>query len=91
MNLKDYQEFAKMGWKPGMDLITTALGLGGETGEVLDILKKSRRDQTSIDMSHLSEEIGDVFWYLFNLCSILGLKVEDVLDQNVAKLNERYK
>ena len=91
VTIKSYQEFAKLKWKPGMDQTTILLGLGGETGEVLDIFKKARRDQVSPDMNHVIEEIGDVFWYLFNLCSILNVSVEHVLEANMIKLQERYK
>ena len=91
VTIKSYQKFAKKKWKPGMDLITILLGLGGETGEVLDCFKKARRDEDFVNKEHAIEEIGDVFWYLFNLCSILDLDVEQVLEANVKKLNERYK
>lgn len=74
-----------------MDLVTILLGLGGETGEVLDCFKKARRDLDKPNMEHVIEEIGDVFWYIFNLCSILDLDVEQVLEANMKKLQERYK
>lgn len=91
MEIKEYQQFAKEKWKAGVDIWTLGLGLGGETGEVLEILKKARRDEKPINMKSMKEELGDVFWYLFNLCSILDLDVEQVLQENVNKLKERYK
>lgn len=90
MTFEEYQEFAKQNWKPGCDDITFALGLGGETGEVLEILKKARRDQAPIDFKHLKEEIGDVLWYVANLCTSFGFSLEDVAYSNVGKLCERY-
>ena len=90
MDFKEYQEFAKKDWKPGCDDITFALGLGGETGEVLDILKKARRDRTVPDMAHLAEEIGDVLWYVANLCTAFGFSLEEVAEKNKQKLIRRY-
>lgn len=92
MNFDDYQEFAKKGWKPGCDLRVFALGLGGESGEVLDIIKKKYRDEQPIEnyKEHLKEEIGDVLWYIANLCTVLGFKLENVAIENKQKLLKRY-
>ena len=90
MHLKEYQAFAKLKWKPGVDHITLALGLGGETGEVLDIIKKARRDGVEVDRKHIKEELGDVFWYLVNLCTVYDFSIEELFDENVLKLDERY-
>lgn len=91
MNTKDYQEFCSKGLKKGNDLITFMLGLGGEAGECLDIVKKARRDQKPIDCNHLMEELGDVCWYITNICSSLNISIDTILEMNVAKLKERYK
>lgn len=85
-----YQEFCKKSKKPGCDLTVYLLGLAGETGEVLDIFKKARRDQQSVDLQHVKEEIGDVCWYIANLCTELGWTIEEVLECNIKKLEERY-
>lgn len=90
MTFEEYQEFAKQNWKPGCDNITFALGLGGETGEVLEILKKARRDCTEPDMEHLAEELGDVLWYLANLCTVFNFSLADIAEQNRIKLARRY-
>lgn len=89
-NLKTYQEFCKKNWKPGCDDMVFALGLGGETGEVLEIIKKARRDIMVVDKQHLKEELGDVLWYVANLCNVYGLSMQEVLDSNIAKLEVRY-
>lgn len=91
MEIKDYQEFAKQKWKAGCDKDVFALGLGGETGEVLEVIKKSKRDQKEIDIKHLEEELGDVLWYVANLCTCYNLDMEQVMIKNVNKLKERYK
>ena len=92
MNFKDYQDFAKKDWQPGCDLKVFALGLGGESGEVLDIIKKVFRDQKPIEevKDHLKEELGDVLWYIANLCNVLGFDLENVAIENKLKLNKRY-
>ena len=90
MTLAEYQNFAKQNLRPGCDEVVFALGLGGETGEVLEILKKARRDLAVPDIPHIKEELGDVLWYVANLCTVFGLTLEEVIDGNVHKLCERY-
>ena len=90
MTLKEYQEFASKNLKAGYDTKVFALGLGGETGEVLDILKKAYRDQSPVNKEHLKEELGDVLWYVANLCTCFGFSLEDIILSNVMKLTERY-
>lgn len=87
----EYQKFCATGLKKGNDLVTYMLGLGGEAGECLDIVKKARRDQTTIDRVHLMEEIGDVYWYLSNICTELNVSIDSVLEMNRIKLKKRYK
>jgi NTP pyrophosphatase (non-canonical NTP hydrolase) len=88
--LEEYQDFCKKGHKPGCGLSVYALGLGGESGEVLDIIKKALRDEKPVDTKHVKEELGDVYWYLANLCTYFGFSIEEVLDDNMKKLQERY-
>lgn len=90
MTVKDYQEYCKKAWKPGCDELVFALGLGGETGEVLEIVKKARRDCKEIDIPHLREELGDVLWYVANMCTSHGFDMEEIMEENVTKLNARY-
>lgn len=86
--LKEYQEFCQK--KQNYTKLLLAVGLGGETGEVLDIIKKEHRDNKPVDIKHLEEEIGDVMWYVANLCTIYGLSLEEVIQNNIKKLKERY-
>jgi NTP pyrophosphatase (non-canonical NTP hydrolase) len=73
------------------DLFIMTAGLGGESGEVLEILKKSERPKApKIDKEHLTEELGDVFYYLNMLCNYYDLKFQDVVKSNICKLNKRY-
>ena len=92
----EYQEFASSALQPKFKgefgLYGFALGLGGETGEVLDAIKKRELyERKDIPVEHIEEELGDVMWYVANICTTYGLKLDDVLEQNVQKLRERYK
>lgn len=95
MKFKDYQKWVLKMWKGNPDQLDLtdhyimSTGLGGEAGEVLEILKKSVRNGT-LDKVHLSEELGDVLYYLAMLCNYHGLSLKDVMEQNVAKINDRY-
>lgn len=85
-------------------VIYPALGLAGETGEAVDIIKKSVRYRTKdMDFSlvdaqsgkdrteDMVSELGDVLWYWVNLVKDLGLNYEDILQYNYDKLRKRYK
>lgn len=90
-NLKEYQDLCKKGWKKGCCREVFCLGLAGETGEVLEVVKKSIRDEKPIDITHLKEELGDVVWYIANICTIFNLDLQEVIDENINKLSIRYK
>lgn len=72
-----------------------ALKLNGEAGEVAEHIGKIKRDDgytiTTERSEALFKEIGDVCWYVANLCTELEFKLEDVLDYNLAKLADRQK
>jgi NTP pyrophosphatase (non-canonical NTP hydrolase) len=66
------------------------LGVAGESGEVADIIKKFVGHDVPIDMDHMKSELGDVDWYLNELCRYFGWTLEEVQEANRAKLRERY-
>lgn len=66
------------------------LGLAGETGETLDLLKKFFYHGHDLDLVKTKKELGDVLWYVSELCSALGLSLQDVADTNIEKLHARY-
>lgn len=86
----DYQEWAETTVGPDANPLMIALGVGGEAGEVLEIIKKGNRPGRTVDVDHLSEEIGDVLWYLANLATYYDLDLEEIVLQNMEKLEERY-
>ena len=94
MDLKKYQEFAHQGILPAAygknQLLHFALGLAGETGEVCDDIKKREYHGRDISLEHTKEELGDVMWYVANICNELGFTLDEVLELNMAKLKKRY-
>lgn len=95
VTLKEYQEFAHMAPHPASigknQLLHYALGLSGEVGEVCDDIKKREYHGRDIPMSHTKEELGDVMWYVANVCSELGFDLQEVIEENMTKLKARYK
>ncbi|HEY1348831.1 MAG TPA: nucleoside triphosphate pyrophosphohydrolase family protein [Ktedonobacteraceae bacterium] len=71
-------------------LILTALGIAGEAGEVVDIVKKVLYHAHELDTSALCKEVGDLLWYVVLLCETVGLTLDEVMKTNVEKLRQRY-
>lgn len=67
-----------------------ALGVGTESGELQDILKKALVYGKPIDKVNVKEEIGDVIWYLDRLCKMYGWTLEEIMETNIQKLKTRY-
>jgi NTP pyrophosphatase (non-canonical NTP hydrolase) len=74
-------------------IVYPTLGLANEAGEVAGKVKKFFRDRqgriTDADRDALALELGDVLWYLSELCTRLGVRLEDVAAGNIAKLADR--
>lgn len=66
------------------------MGLCGEAGEAMDILKKFLFQGHSLDKEHLAKELGDVAWYLAVSSDALGYSLEDIFQMNIDKLKKRY-
>jgi NTP pyrophosphatase (non-canonical NTP hydrolase) len=65
-------------------------GLVGETGEVVDEIKKVLFHGHNMKRDKMVEELGDVFWYLANLMTVLGINMDEVMRGNIKKLEKRY-
>ena len=82
----DFNEYQKQSRKTaiypdkGKNYIYPALGLGGESGEVLEKIKKLIRDKNGkVDKEFLvllEKELGDMLWYLANLASEFKIKLD---------------
>ena len=66
------------------------MGLNGEAGEAIDILKKHLFQGHDLDEDHLAKELGDVAWYLAISADAIGYDLETILQMNVNKLQARY-
>jgi len=74
-------------------LLTAALGLAAETGEFCEIPKKmffQGKPLNEENLFHMKRELGDVMWYWINACRALNLDPNDVIAENVSKLESRY-
>jgi NTP pyrophosphatase (non-canonical NTP hydrolase) len=67
-----------------------ALGLAGESGEVVDQIKKCLFQGHEIDRLKMVDELGDVLWYYTLICKAMGITLQEVMQHNVAKLRRRY-
>lgn len=75
----------------GEGLLTmAALGLAGETGEVVDMIKKHLFHNKHLERDKIKSELGDVRWYLEAILVATGLTMEDIEAANVEKLRKRY-
>tara|TARA_R110000868_G_scaffold4864_4_gene30351 strand:+ start:492 stop:932 length:441 start_codon:yes stop_codon:yes gene_type:complete len=74
-------------------LITAGFGLGSEGGEFQEIVKKILFQGKPLDdasVHHMKRELGDIIWYWVNACHALHLDPNDVIAENVTKLESRY-
>jgi NTP pyrophosphatase (non-canonical NTP hydrolase) len=74
-------------------LLTACLGLAAEGGEFIEVPKKiifQGKPLTEENVFHMKRELGDVMWYWINACRALNLDPNDVIDENVCKLESRY-
>ena len=74
-------------------LLTGAVGLSAEGGEFMEIVKKAIFQGKPINddnIFHMKRELGDIMWYWVNSCRALGLDPNEVIAENVHKLESRY-
>jgi NTP pyrophosphatase (non-canonical NTP hydrolase) len=94
MTINDYQKLAMRTLNPQLNekdvLLNSVMGLCGESGEVIDLVKKWYCQGHELDEDHLKSELGDVAWYLAEACFALHIDLESVLAGNIEKLKKRY-
>ncbi len=76
----------------GLSLIVPMLGLAGETGQLLSEYKKHLRDGEAhrLFKERVSEELGDLLWYIANVASKFELTLDDIAVANLVKVNARW-
>ena len=94
MTPNEYQKLAMTTLNPDLSrqdvLINAVMGLCGESGEAIDIVKKHLHQGHPLDKEKLSKELGDIAWYLAEAATALDMDLEDILAQNIEKLRLRY-
>lgn len=73
-----------------MRMLHGAMGISTEAGELLDALKKHIFYGKDLDLVNLSEELGDLFWYMAIICDACGWEFCDIMNDNIEKLKKRY-
>lgn len=71
-------------------IIYAALGIAGEAGEFVEIIKKNVFHEKEFNKNHAIRELGDICWYVTLACNSLQISLEDVFQTNIDKLNARY-
>ena len=94
MTGNEYQQLAMTTLNPELCkrdvLINSVMGLCGESGEAIDIVKKWIAHGHELDKDHLAKELGDIAWYLAEAATALDMDLEDILQANLEKLKQRY-
>jgi len=94
MTINEYQRLAMTTLNPKLDrkdvLINGVMGLCGESGEAIDIVKKWLAQGHELDREKLARELGDIAWYLAETAYALDIPLEDILRANIEKLKKRY-
>jgi len=75
-------------------LMTALIGMMAESGEFAEVVKKKvfQNDTqfTNEEVFHMKRELGDVLWYWVQGCKALGFTPDEVMDENIRKLESRY-
>ena len=74
-------------------LLTGGIGLASEGGEFNEIIKKcvfQGKPLNEDTIFHMKRELGDIMWYWINACRALDLDPDEVIEENVRKLESRY-
>ena len=94
MTANEYQKKAMETLNPELSqrdvLLNGVMGLCGESGEAIDIVKKHLSQGHDLDKEHLAKELGDIAWYLAETATAIGYELDDIFRMNIEKLKKRY-
>lgn len=94
MQINEYQTLAMTTLNKDLTkkeiLVNSVMGLNGEAGEVIDIVKKHLFHGHELNKEELIKELGDVAWYLAEAAYALDIDLETILIKNIEKLKKRY-
>jgi len=92
-NLKEYQNLCKKTAQPFKDkekeIFTWGLGICGEAGDVGGCIKKTFSHKNN-QKAGIRENLGDTLWYAAMICNYFNWDLDEVLEENIAKLKKRY-
>ena len=71
-------------------LLNAVMGMCGEAGEAIDLLKKHRAQGAALDIDRLVKEVGDCLWYIAEFAEASGVSLAEIAQRNIAKLKARY-
>lgn len=90
LDFNEYQNAAKRTLYGNEQVLTNcALGLAGESGQVVDLVKNYTFRSRKLDRKELIHEMGDVLWYLSQIAEWADIPFEEVAKANIEELNQR--
>ena len=94
MTINEYQKLAMVTLNPELSrrdvLLNSVMGLCGESGEAIDLVKKHLMQGHDFDREKFAKELGDIAWYLAEAATAIDMELEDVLQMNIDKLRKRF-
>lgn len=94
MTVNEYQVAALRTANPALtqmeQLQNGVMGLNGEAGECIDLIKKHLFQGHTLNKEHIAKELGDVAWYLAISADAIGYDLETIFQMNINKLKDRY-
>lgn len=94
MNFSEYQKLALISKSKDIsgdsELVNAVMGLNGEAGEVIDLVKKHYFHGHELDLEKIKLELGDVLWYIAECADALNLSMDEIAEANISKLKKRY-
>lgn len=91
LTLNEYQAFSRRAIARKFNNLSCAgLGLAGESGEIVELIRKHCWQGHELLEEGLIEKLGDVLWYVALIAGVQGVSLEEVARKNIEKLHERY-
>lgn len=93
MTFNEYQAYAQRTSNTkdlNAKVLNGVMGLNGEAGECIDIIKKWKFQGHDLDLYDFIQELGDVLWYVAECATGIGVKLDEIAAHNIDKLRARY-
>lgn len=94
VNIKEYQGMCKKTAKviedKNKEIVLWGLGIAGEAGDIASCIKKQVFHENANMKDGIRENIGDSMWYISMICNFYGWNLDEILNENLDKLNKRY-